>query len=290
MVADDKVERDTDGVHTPNVSEAADLPVWATWIGQSTILLRLCGTWVLTDPVLFDTYGLQLLGLTLGPRRLRRPALALEDIPKPDLILLSHAHMDHMDRRTLRALAERHPKSIDVITTVNTGDVIDDLPWHSINEMDWGDRVDYRGLSITGLRVKHNGWRIPGEACRAEGHLRTGRSYNGYHIDCNGVGIVFGGDTAYTDAFKHVRGDVELAFMPIGAYHPYPETHCTPEEALDMSRMMKARRMIPIHHSTFKQSEEPLSEPLQRLRAAARSMQGVAIAGVKPGESVVGRV
>lgn len=240
----------------------------ALWVGHATVLLDVGGTRILTDPVLYDAFGISLFGTTIGPRRLTPPALRIDDVPRPDIILLSHAHMDHMDRATLEALSERYPRQIDVITAVKTADVIDDLPWKSLNEMDWGETATVHGTTLRALQVKHNGWRLPGEACRANGQPKSGRSYNGYVIERNGVRIVFGGDTAFTPLLgKQVR-NVDLAIMPIGAYNPYPETHCTPEESVAMAVDMKARFFMPIHHSTFRQSQEPIAEPLARLKAA----------------------
>lgn len=243
---------------------------WACWIGHSTVLIRVAGKWILTDPVLFSTYGINAFGITLGPRRITQPALTLDEIPKPDIVLLSHAHMDHMDRKSLDAITERYPNQVTAITATNTSDVIDDLPWAALHEMDWGDTTSIQGISMKALRVKHNGWRLPGEACRAAGQRRSGRSYNGYEIEVDGVRIVFGGDTAYTEHFRDVRKPVDIAIMPIGAYDHFPEAHCTPEESLAMAEMMNARYVLPIHHSTFRQSQEPMAEPLQRLRSAMR--------------------
>ncbi len=270
---------------TPNIHNASSADVWACWIGHSTVLLRICGSWVLTDPVLFGSYGAQFLGITLGPRRYIKPALSIKEIPKPDVIILSHAHMDHMDRKTLVHLSELYPKQIDVYTASYTSDVISDLDWKSLNEMDWGDRIDLGSFELTALRVRHNGWRWPGEACRAEGYMR-GRSYNGYYLRCNNVGVVFGGDTAYTTHFKNVPGPVHLAIMPIGAYRGYRDHHCTPEESLGMVQMMKAERMMPIHYNTFCQSEEPRHEPLSRLRKAVAKQQGVQLTCLDIGSSL----
>ncbi|MBS1561971.1 MAG: MBL fold metallo-hydrolase [Bacteroidetes bacterium] len=257
--------------YTPDLTEVRGNGLWSCWIGHSTVLINFFGTWILTDPVLFDAYGLSILGLTIGPRRLHQPALTLDQIPTPDLIILSHAHLDHMDRRTLSALAERDPDKIDVITAMNTSDVIEDIPFRSTEELDWCDTTTIHGIELQALRVKHNGWRMPGEACRAAGQHRTGRSYNGYLLEKNGVRLVFGGDTAFTPAFKDIRKPIDVAFMPIGAYDPFPDTHCTPEESLAMAEMMSARYMFPIHHATFKQSEEPMSEPMHRLLKALRT-------------------
>ena len=255
---------------TPDISRVDDKGAWVCWVGHSTVLINLFGSWILTDPVLFDNFGIRILGVTVGPRRYVQPAIRVEDIPKPDLVLLSHAHIDHMDIRTLLAITERFPNAVDAITATNTSNVINDMAWGSLHEMDWEDRVDIHGITIRALEVKHNGRRLPGEPCRAAGQRRTGRSYNGYLIERNGVRIVFGGDTAYTPAFKHVGGPVDVAIMPIGAYEGYLEDHCTPEQALAMAEMMKARTVIPIHHATFRMSPEPRLEPITRLRRAVR--------------------
>lgn len=258
----------------------------ARWIGHATVWLDIGGFRIITDPVLFDAFGVSLLGTTFGPRRLTPPAVRVDDLPRPDLVLLSHAHMDHMDRATLEAIAERFPGQVDVITATRTSDVIDDLQWKSLNEMEWGESATLGGTTLRALQVKHNGWRLPGEACRANGQPRTGRSYNGYLIERNGVRIVFGGDTAYTKLLgKQVR-NVDLAIMPIGAYNPYPETHCTPEESVAMAVDMKARFFMPIHHSTFRQSQEPIAEPLARLRLAL-SQTAMQVAATTVGQGLV---
>ena len=135
-------------VHTPDLDEAVRSHVWACWIGHATVLMFIGGKWILTDPVLFDAYGVNVLGVTIGPRRLIRPALSIDEIPRPDLILLSHAHLDHMDRTTLIEMSERYQGQIDVITATRTMDVISDLPWKSLNEMDWGETASVHGIEL----------------------------------------------------------------------------------------------------------------------------------------------
>jgi L-ascorbate metabolism protein UlaG (beta-lactamase superfamily) len=243
--------------------------VWACWVGHSTVLIKLGESWLLTDPVFADVVGLNILGLRIGPRRILPPAIGLDEIPRPDIILLSHAHMDHMDRWTLEKLSSMWPNQIAVLSATHTVDVINDLPWKSCEEIDWGETTSISGITIRALEVRHNGWRFPGEPCRSNGFKRTGRSYNGYEIEYEGARIVFGGDTAYTDAFRSVQPEIDLAIMPIGSYEGYSAFHCNPEEALAMSMMMHARAVMPIHHLTFRQSPEPIREPLARLIRAA---------------------
>lgn len=275
---------------SPNGSGASILQdvggerVWACWIGQSTVLIKLGERWLLTDPVFADVVGLNILGLRIGPRRILPPPLNLDEIPRPDIVLISHAHMDHMDTWTLERLTSMWPDQITVLTAQNTSDIIRDLPWKSCSEIDWGEQETVDGVTVRALQVQHNGWRIPGERCRSLGHKKTGRSYNGYEIECDGARIVFGGDTAYTTTFKSIRSEVDLAIMPIGSYEGYSALHCNPEEALAMSQMMSARSIMPIHHLTFRQSPEPIREPLFRLLKAAE-VSRLHIAAKLPGHT-----
>lgn len=266
------------------IEQASLERIWACWVGHSTVLMKLGTTWILTDPVFADVVGLDLLGLRIGPRRILPPAIYVEDIPKPDIVLLSHAHMDHTDRWTLTRLTETWPNEISVLSAAGTRDVIDDLQWKSCDEIDWCEGTTIGDVSIRALEVRHNGWRFPGERCRSNGFKRTGRSYNGYEVEFDGARIVFGGDTAYTKAFGCVKHGVDLAIMPIGSYQGYSELHCNPEEALAMTTMMGARSIMPIHHLTFRQSTEPIREPLARLTKAA-SDQKLHVAAGLPGST-----
>ena len=119
--------------YKPNPSEWKSDQLTIAWIGHSTILMNLFGKWILTDPVLMNRIGLYFFGTSIGPTRITPPALNFKEMPKPDIILLSHAHMDHMDYPTLRMLSEMYPNEIDIITAFLTADVIGDLKWKSIN-------------------------------------------------------------------------------------------------------------------------------------------------------------
>ncbi|MGE5400966.1 MAG: MBL fold metallo-hydrolase [Ignavibacteriales bacterium] len=240
------------------------------WIGHSTILINLYGTWILTDPVFFENIGLYMLGYTWGPSRYTAPALSIEAIPKPDIILLSHAHMDHMDYATLMHIAEKFPGKIDVVTSFRSKDVLSDLPWKSVSEIDWGQDHLVNGVAIRAYEVKHFGWRFPWERDRSRGFIRDGRSYNAYVLTKNNKKILFGGDTANTEKLNVLKGEnIDVAIMPIGAYNPWKMNHCNPEEALIMADNIQAKYFIPIHCNTFQQGREPRDEPLKWLNESA---------------------
>ncbi|MBM4172678.1 MAG: Zn-dependent hydrolase [Ignavibacteria bacterium] len=251
-----------------------DYTITLAWIGHSTVLINLFGKWILTDPVLFENVGLYFLGNTIGPKRMTPPALEIDEFPKPDIILLSHAHMDHMDYPTLKHFAEKYPGEIDMITAHLTKDVIEDLEWKSVSVMDWNDELSLQEINFKALEVRHFGWRFPWERDRSRGYIKDGRSFNAYLFEKNGKKILFGGDTAMTDKLKTVKEEKpDIAIMPIGAYIPWRRNHCNPEEALQMASELNAKYFIPIHTKTFQQGEEPFNEPIEWMKRAAENLQ-----------------
>ncbi len=244
-----------------------DNTITAAWIGHSTVLINFFGTMIITDPVFSPRIGFSLLGLaTVGPKRLVEPALSVEEIPRVDLILLSHAHMDHLDLPSLRAFSHDVP----VVISKNNVDVIDGLSFREVHELDWGERATVAGVSVEAFRVQHFGWRMPWEEDRSRGNWE-GRSYNAYLLKKNDKYIFFGGDTALQQYFAEIgqRGiSIELAMMPIGAYDPWISNHCNPEQAVEMANQIGARYVLPMHWGTFIQSDEPTNEPIDRFKKA----------------------
>ena len=258
----------------PNLNRWKDDEINVAWIGHATVLINFFGKYILTDPVFFEAVGVYIEGYILGPRRASLPALMLEDIPKPDIVLLSHAHMDHMDYKTLKALTEKYPGELDCIVAYNTKDVVEDLQWKSLQEVDWDERISLNGINFKGIEVQHFGWRYPGEKDRSGGYMIDGRSYNGFIMERHGKKIHFGGDTTFTDKLKKHRDEnVDIAIMPIGAYKPWRKYHCTPEEALVMAEYhLGAKYFIPIHTKTF-DSGEMIYEPLEWLARSSKNYE-----------------
>jgi L-ascorbate metabolism protein UlaG (beta-lactamase superfamily) len=263
-------EESVDPTVKPDPSTWSNETITAAWLGHATVLINFFGAWILTDPVFAERIGLNILRLfTIGPRRLIQPALKFEELPKIDLILLSHAHMDHLDIATLA----RFKRDIPLVMAKNTSDVVENMAWKHVYELDWGEKVQVGDVEIEALEVKHFGWRYPWEEDRSRGNWH-GRSYNAYLVSKNGHHIVFGGDTAYQKYFHRLgeRGiDVELAIMPIGAYDPWISNHCSPEQAVHMADQMTAKAIMPIHWRTFVQSNEPTFEPIERFKRALAS-------------------
>jgi L-ascorbate metabolism protein UlaG (beta-lactamase superfamily) len=228
----------------------------AAWLGHATVLLNFHGTWILTDPVLEPRVGIGRGRAKLGPRRLVKPALRTRELPPLDLVLLSHAHMDHTDLGTLCSIRDHVP----VVVQEGNRDLV--RRFRRVEELTWGDRTEIGGVTVESVEVRHWGARMV-----TDRH----RGYGGYLLTKGDRAVLFAGDTAYTDVLHRIgeRVKVDLAILPIGAYDPWIANHASPEQAWEMFRGIGAEYVMPVHHSTFRLSREPVEEPLQRLLAAA---------------------
>jgi L-ascorbate metabolism protein UlaG (beta-lactamase superfamily) len=253
---------------TPNFTGWEDREISAVWIGHATVLLRIGEVTVLTDPVFAIRVGLGLFLTTLGPRRHIAAAATVRQLPKIDLVMISHAHFDHLDRQSLASLDKRIP----IVTADQTRDLIWDLGFRDVRELRWNEKTNLNGLIITAREVKHWGART---------FIDKHRGYNAYLLESTTRRILYGGDTAYQELFKDISR-VDLAIMGIGAYDPYIHAHATPEQAWTMANHARADFVLPMHHSTFNLSHEPMREPLERILDAAGS-DGQRIAVREPG-------
>jgi L-ascorbate metabolism protein UlaG (beta-lactamase superfamily) len=237
-----------------------------TFIGHSSFFIQIGGRRVLIDPVFAE----RLIAL----RRLRRPGVKIKDLPAIDMVLLSHAHMDHLNRPSLRRIVAHNNKVSGraPIAVVPWGveDLVSDLGFARVVALEWWQTKSIGGLELTMTPCKHWGARF---------FKDTHRGFGGYVIRGGGHALYHSGDTAYFDGFTHIgkRLKPEVALLPIGAYRPdsYRGVHTCPEEALQAFLDLGARRMIPMHYGTFRLSQEPMEEPVERLMAAAR-LSGVA--------------
>ena len=235
--------------------------ITAAWLGHSTVLLNFYGLTILTDPVLYKRIGADTPLGTIGAKRLIAPALKASQLPPIDLVLLSHAHMDHLDPATLRSL----PGGPRAVTAHATCDLLAGTGLKEPKELAWGESTristSHGEVEIEAFQVKHWGarWKVD-----------SYRGYNGYVIARGGKKIIFGGDTAWSGSFRDLRskGPFEMAMMPIGAYEPWVCSHCTPEQAVRMANDAGAGYFLPMHFKTFPFGREGVIEPMERLQAA----------------------
>lgn len=244
----------TPGTWSPN-------EITAAWLGHSTVLINFFGLTILTDPVLGRRVGADTFVGTLGPKRLVAAALRAKELPAIDLVLLSHAHLDHMDLASLRAL----PGQPQAITAHATEDLLHHTPLRDPVSLRWGESAQVLTANgsarIQAFEVKHWGARWRHDSYRG---------YNGYVVSREGKQFIFGGDTAWCESFRNLRnaGPYEFAVMPIGAYQPWIGSHCTPEQAAQMADAAGAKSILPVHFKTFPFGREAVDEPLSRLQGA----------------------
>ena len=232
-----------------------------TFIGHSSFLIQTGGRKLLIDPVFAE----RLIAL----RRLRRPGVKIKDLPAIDMVLLSHAHMDHLNRPSLRRIVAHNLKSFGraPIAVVPWGveDLVSDLGFARVVTLEWWQTKSIAGLDLTMTPCKHWGARL---------FKDTHRGFGGYVIRSADHVLYHSGDTAYFNGFAEIgrRLKPEVALLPIGAYRPdsYRGVHTCPEEALQAFIDLGAKRMIPMHYGTFRLSQEPMDEPVERLLAAAQ--------------------
>jgi L-ascorbate metabolism protein UlaG (beta-lactamase superfamily) len=257
--------------HRPAPASWDDNSLTVAWIGHATVLINFYGTWLLTDPALRPHVGVQIAGLTIGPRRIVSPALSITELPPLDAVLVSHAHMDHCDLGTLRRL----PRKTEMVVQRGNRDLV--RRFRRVHELAWGESVEIKGATIESVRVNHWGARK-----LTDKH----RGYGGFLITKRGRSVLFGGDTAYTNAFAPLaeRAQIELAVLPVGGYNPYIHAHANPEQAWAMRREMNAKFILPMHHSTFQLSREPVKEPITRLLSVAGD-ESWRIALTEPGQT-----
>ena len=235
-----------------------------TWVGHATVMLTTPRLRVLTDPLLEQTLW--------GLPRARAAALDPEDLDDVGLILISHAHRDHLSLRTLR----RMPRTATVVVPARCAPLVAPLGFKNVVELGAGQDLDHADVRITAVPARHSG---------ARGLLdRRRRGVNGYVIRTGGRNIYYAGDTGYFAGFVEIqrRFAPDVALLPIAGYQPAPfrEEHLSPLDAAFAFEDLRARILIPITHGSFVLSYEPLDEPLQWLEELARTRKSALGAGL----------
>jgi L-ascorbate metabolism protein UlaG (beta-lactamase superfamily) len=245
--------------HRPNPGVWPAKGIHAAWLGHSTVLMKVDGFTILTDPVFSLRVGLNLGPFTLGIKRLIDVALDWAELPPIDLVLLSHAHMDHFDLPSLRLLES---VKTNVITAQRTDDLLRPKRYAGVQELRWNETARVGPTTVKAFEVVHWGARMRSDVYRG---------YNGYLLEVGNRQVLFAGDTAQTPRFKQLKSSkpIDLAIMPIGAYDPWIHVHCNPEQALAMANDAGAESILPVHHQTFQLGREPKKEPIERLLSAA---------------------
>ncbi|YCM46365.1 MBL fold metallo-hydrolase [Verrucomicrobiaceae bacterium 227] len=227
--------------------------VRVTWIGHASFLVQFGSHAVIFDPNWANWHG--------PVKRQREPGLSLANLPELDLVLVSHAHFDHLHKKSLRTIQTKE----GIVVPRGSGSLVKRLGFGSIAEMKvWEER------EISGMRVVHT----PSHHWGARYGADVKRDYGGFLVGSGARKVFHCGDSAYFPGFKEIgaREDICIALLPIGAYDAPSgrDVHMNPEEALQAFEDLGAELMVPMHYGTFPLGNEHPDEPIQRLLAEAR--------------------
>jgi N-acyl-phosphatidylethanolamine-hydrolysing phospholipase D len=254
-----QVEPDLEALHGPGLNPSV------TWVGHSTLLVRMGGLNFLTDPIWSDRAGPTSL---TGAFRYLPPGVDIADLPRIDFVVISHNHYDHLDLPTLRRLAADHPDALFLVPLAN-GELLREEGIDRVVELDWGERHPLGGATIHCLPARHwsrRGLRDRGSAL-----------WSSWAVTTPDRRFYFAGDTGEFPGFQTIGealGSFDLVALPIGAYEPEAMMrpfHLDPEQAVRAALALSAKRIVGIHYGTFDLSDEPQDEPPRRLRAAAEA-------------------
>ncbi len=236
-----------------------------TMIGHSTVLIQIDKINILTDPH-FSKRASPFSWA--GPERVIEPAIRFEDLPPIDLVLISHNHYDHLDIPTLKKLNEKFSPTFLVGLANNK--LLSAEGISNVQEMDWWDSIDFKGIKIHFTPVQH--WSARG------GFDKRETLWGGFYIEASKK-IYFAGDTGYGKVFSMINkkyGDLDIGLIPIGAYEPrwfMKSAHVNPEEAVKIFKDLKLKKALGIHFATFNGlTDEPKLKPVEDLKEALKKM------------------
>lgn len=246
----------------PPVCHSTQVRDWrVTFVNHATVLLQLGPYNLLTDPV----WAARVSPFrTLGPRRVRAAGVALKDLPKIDVVLLSHNHYDHLDLATLKFLAKRDNPL--VVTGLGNAPLLAENGIRHVSELDWWEHVAFKDLRIHFTPAQH----FSGRGVRD----RDMTLWGGLWVETEAGSLFFAGDTGYGPHFRAIRerlGVPRLALLPIGAYEPYwfmGPVHMNPDDAVRAHRDLDADLSLSIHFNTFQLTDEPIDRPVHDLGRA----------------------
>lgn len=273
-------------VTTPDFAhQARDLAV--TWLGHATALVEIDGARVLTDPVFARRCSPSQL---IGPARMHPTPCSIGELPRLDVVLISHDHYDHLDMYSVIELARTQPTAVFVVPVGVGAHLISwGIPAARIRQADWYQSVDVAAssgqLTFTATPARHFSGR---------GLARNLTQWCGWGIAGATHRVFFSGDTGFTESYADVGakyGPFHLTIMAVGAYDVlWPDIHINPEEAVAMHRMLTGdlgadAAMLPIHWATFNLARHTWADPMVRLKASAAT-ESMTLLTPQPGGDV----
>ena len=252
----------------------------AFWIGHASVYVEIDGVRLLLDPVFAERVSPL---PAVGPRRFHPPPIALADLPPIDAVLISHDHYDHLDMDAVQALARRGAR---LFVPLGVGAHLErwGVPAAQIVELEWWQERTFKGVQIVCTPTRHYSGR------GLTDHSAT--LWSSWSVLGPQHRFFYSGDTGYSTHFREVGarfGPFDLAFIKIGAYGPgqsWIDIHMPPEQSVQALRDLGAKRLFPVHWSTFNLAYHDWDEPIRRTLAAAQRGGGVEVVTPRIGEWV----
>lgn len=255
-----------------------------TFVNHATMLVQTEGLNILTDPV----YSNRVSPVSwAGPKRVHQPGIAWADLPKIDVVTISHSHYDHLDIPTLKMLVARDNPQIVAPLGVDAV-ILKHMPGARIHAMDWGQKFTHKNLIVHAEPTYHWSARSPWD--------RNETLWASYILETPHGKLYFSGDTGYASGkiFRDIGakyGPFRFAMIDIGAYEPrwfMKESHVNPEEAVQIFQDIRAERAIPMHFGTFQLSDEAIDAPVADLNAALEKagIDAGRFTALKPGQFI----
>jgi L-ascorbate metabolism protein UlaG (beta-lactamase superfamily) len=248
----------------PPAGKADGDSIVVTFVNHSTFLIQTLGLNILTDPIWSERASPVSF---MGPKRMRPPGIRFEDLPKIDIILLTHNHYDHLDIAALKKLSvEYNPR---IYTALGVGIYLEKEGIRNISEMDWWNETGIEeGVSFLCTPAQHFSGRGMFD--------RDKTLWCGFALKTAKGSIYYSGDTGYGEFFKDIAeriSPVRLSFLPIGAYKPQwfmSSIHTSPEDAVRIHQILKSPESIGMHFGTFHLADDGMDEPRETLKSVLR--------------------
>ncbi|MDZ5473728.1 MBL fold metallo-hydrolase [Bacillus sp. 31A1R] len=229
-----------------------------TWVGHSTFLIQMNGMNILTDPVWAYRMGLQ--------KRLTEPGIMMKDLPKIDVVVISHGHYDHLDFGSISKLNGNPTYYVPV----GLKSAFSRRGYKNVIEANWWDTFDVNNMKISFVPAQH--W------TKRSLNDTNSSHWGGWILEHNEKSVYFVGDTGYFRGFKEIEKhyNLDIILMPIGAYEPewfMSSSHINPEDAIQAFVELKGNTFIPMHYGAYRLADDTGPEALERLYAEWKNLK-----------------
>lgn len=238
--------------------------LYFSWLGHSSVFLRMHGQNILIDPVFSSCTSPVPF---LGPKRFPGQVPSASDFPEIDLVLITHNHYDHLDRHTIRIL---DPLVKQYVVPCGVGQNLKrfGISGSKVTELNWYESKEFHGLSVICTPSQHGSARSLFD--------RDQTLWCSYVLKDDRHTVFDTGDGGFGDHFSEIHsryGDIDLAIMECGQYNEkWHGVHMFPEESAEASQILHAKLAVPVHWGAYVLSDHPWDDPPRRFAQMAQEL------------------